>query len=114
MNPDGASTRIAADCTEPTRGIVALATREPVHVLAMTSRRMLAASGYLAKLFQVFAELDVPVDLIPTAEVSVAVTVEADAPTARRAGASLSRRSPLPRSFCSCSPGRLRPIGRCC
>ena len=46
-------------------------------------RRMLEASGYLAKLFEVFGELEVPVDLITTAEVSVAVTVEHDAPVAR-------------------------------
>ena len=83
MRPDGAFTRIAADCADPTRGIAALASRGPVTALTMTSRRMLEASGYLAKLFEVFGELDVPVDLITTAEVSVAVTVEHDAPVAR-------------------------------
>ncbi|MCK5945284.1 MAG: aspartate kinase [Planctomycetes bacterium] len=87
MRPDGGFTRIASDCTDPTRGIAALASRGPITVVTMTSRRMLEASGYLAKLFEVFAELEVPVDLIATAEVSVAVTVEHDAPVARLAAA---------------------------
>ncbi|HEB53014.1 MAG TPA: aspartate kinase [bacterium] len=83
MRPDGAFTRIDHRPHRPARGIAALAARGPVSVMTMTSRRMLAASGYLAKLFAVFGEHEVPIDLIATAEVSVACTVEADAPIPR-------------------------------
>ncbi|MEZ6038043.1 MAG: aspartate kinase [Planctomycetota bacterium] len=83
QRPDGAFTRIDAKATRDGAGIAALASRGPVTVLTMTSRRMLEASGYLARLFAVFGEHDVSIDLIATAEVSVACTVEADAPVAR-------------------------------
>ena len=83
MRPEGASTRIDRQSNENANGITALASRGPVTVLTMTSRRMLDASGYLAQLFDVFGELDIPVDLVTTAEVSVACTVEADAPIQR-------------------------------
>ncbi|MFK7738691.1 MAG: aspartate kinase [Planctomycetota bacterium] len=88
--PEGAHTRIVPNERSSTggredarRGIVALASRGPVAVLTMTSRRMLDASGYLARLFAVFGELEVSIDLLATAEVSVACTVEADAPIAQ-------------------------------
>lgn len=83
MQPDGAFTRIDRNADETAGGIAALASRGPITVLTMTSRRMLDASGYLARLFQVFGELDIPIDLVTTAEVSVACTVEADAPIER-------------------------------
>ncbi|MEM7202094.1 MAG: aspartate kinase [Planctomycetota bacterium] len=82
MQPHGRHTRIEPH-DAPGTGITALAARGPVTVLTMTSRRMLEASGYLAQLFAVFGEMNIPVDLIATAAVSVACTVEADAPVAR-------------------------------
>jgi aspartate kinase len=42
----------------------------------MTSSRMLGAYGFLARLFAIFDELHVSVDLITTSEVSVSVTVD--------------------------------------
>jgi aspartate kinase len=62
------------------RPVTALATRGPITILTVTSSRMLAQSGFLARLFEVFARLGVPVDLVATAEVSVSMSVEADAP----------------------------------
>jgi aspartokinase len=44
---------------------------------------MLATSGYLAKLFAAFGALDICIDLVVTAEISVACTVEPDAPVDR-------------------------------
>lgn len=64
----------------PRNGVAALACRGPVTVLTMTSTRMLAASGYLARLFAAFGQLGICIDLVVTAEVSVACTVESDAP----------------------------------
>ncbi|MBP8299068.1 MAG: aspartate kinase [Planctomycetes bacterium] len=69
--------------TTARNGLAALATRGPVTVLTMTSTRMLAASGYLARLFAAFGELGICVDLVVTAEVAVSCTVEPDAPLER-------------------------------
>jgi aspartate kinase len=84
QRPEGAFTTIDPRSTVAARnGIAALATRGPVTVLTMTSTRMLATSGYLAKLFAAFGALDICIDLVVTAEISVACTVEPDAPIDR-------------------------------
>lgn len=84
LRPFGAFTTIDPRARHGDRGqIAALACRGPVTVLTMTSTRMLATSGYLARLFAAFGELGICVDLVATAEVSVTCTVEPDAPIER-------------------------------
>ncbi|MCR9244275.1 MAG: aspartate kinase [bacterium] len=80
LKPHGQFTTIDPRRRHDRRGVAALAHRGPVIVLTMTSTRMLASAGYLARLFEVFGRLDICVDLVVTAEVSVACTVEPDAP----------------------------------
>ncbi|WP_306590734.1 aspartate kinase [Geothrix sp. 21YS21S-4] len=77
--PHGRFTTIAAE-VRTGRPITALASRGPVTVLTVSSSRMLAQSGFLARLFEVFGRRGVSVDLVATAEVSVSLTVEADVP----------------------------------
>ncbi|BDU75791.1 lysine-sensitive aspartokinase 3 [Mesoterricola sediminis] len=77
--PQGRFTTITAE-VRTGRPVTALAHRGPVSVLTVASARMLNQSGFLAKLFDVFARHKVSVDLISTAEVSVSLTVEGDAP----------------------------------
>ena len=77
--PEGRFTTITGE-VRTGRPITALASRGPVTVLTVGSTRMLAQSGFLARLFDVFRRLAVSVDLVATAEVSVSLTVEADAP----------------------------------
>lgn len=77
--PEGRFTTITGE-VRTGRPVTALATRGPITVLTVASSRMLAQSGFLARLFEVFARKGVSVDLIATAEVSVSLTVEADAP----------------------------------
>lgn len=79
--PQGGFTTITGE-VRTGRPVTALAQRGPVTVLTVASARMLNQSGFLAKLFDVFARHKVSVDLIATAEVSVSLTVEADAPLA--------------------------------
>jgi len=79
QRPDGRFTTIRAESSGG-RPVVALASRGPVHVMTVTSSRMLAQAGFLARLFGVFGRLNVSVDLVATAEVSVSLTVDADAP----------------------------------
>jgi aspartate kinase len=77
--PQGRFTTITAE-VRTGRPVTALAQRGPITVLTVTSANMLNQSGFLAKLFDVFARHRISVDLISTAEVSVSLTVEADAP----------------------------------
>jgi aspartate kinase len=77
--PQGRFTTITAE-VRTGRPVTALAHRGPVTILTVTSARMLNQSGFLARLFDVFARHKVSVDLVATAEVSVSLTVEADAP----------------------------------
>lgn len=82
LRPAGRFTTIRGT-SRGARSVTALATRGPVHVLTVTSSRMLAQAGFLARLFEVFGDEGVSVDLVATAEVSVSLTVEADAPLER-------------------------------
>jgi aspartate kinase len=77
--PDGRFTTIRSH-TAVGRSVTALASRGPIVLLTVTSTRMLAQAGFLARLFEVFGRLGVSVDLVATAEVSVSLSVEADAP----------------------------------
>lgn len=79
--PQGSFTRITG-LVASGREVTALASRGPVSVLTVTSSRMLAQSGFLARLFDVFARHKVSVDLVATAEVSVSLTVDATVPLA--------------------------------
>lgn len=79
QKPEGRFSTIAAE-VRTGRPITALASRGPVTVLTVSSSRMLAQSGFLARLFEVFGRRGVSVDLVATAEVSVSMTVEADVP----------------------------------
>ena len=79
QKPEGRFTTISAE-VRTGRPITALASRGPVTVLTVSSTRMLAQSGFLARLFDVFGRRGVSVDLVATAEVSVSLTVEADVP----------------------------------
>ncbi|MDP2877535.1 MAG: lysine-sensitive aspartokinase 3 [Holophaga sp.] len=77
--PQGRFTTITGE-VRTGRPVTAIASRGPVTVLTVSSARMLNQSGFLARLFDVFARYGVSVDLIATAEVSVSLTVEADVP----------------------------------
>ncbi len=79
QKPEGRFTTISSE-VRTGRPITALASRGPVTVLTVSSTRMLAQSGFLARLFEVFGRRGVSVDLVATAEVSVSLTVEAEEP----------------------------------
>ena len=54
----------------------AIALKEGITVVHMTSNKMLGAHGFLARLFAVFESLQISIDLITTSEVSVSVTLD--------------------------------------
>ena len=81
MRPDGKfSTITARGGTGSPRPATAIASRSPIQVITIESTRMLAQSGFLGRIFEVFGRLGVSVDVVATAEVSVSLTVEPNAP----------------------------------
>ncbi len=77
--PVGGFTTITAEARSE-RAVTALACRSPITVLTVDSTRMLDQPGFLARVFDVFRTHEVSVDLVATAEVSISLTVEPDAP----------------------------------
>ena len=58
-------------------GLVTAITYKPSQAMVhICSTRMLGQSGFLAKVFQVFADLRISVDVIATSEVSISLTLE--------------------------------------
>ena len=57
-------------------GVCAIATKSSITIVTMQSYRMLNAYGFLSRIFAVFAQYHIPVDIVTTSEVSVSVTVE--------------------------------------
>lgn len=81
LRPDVPGTQIQAET--PGAGLRALAAISNVTVVTVESSRMLNAYGFLATLFAVFDRHRIAVDLVATSEVSVSVTVDAEAPIDR-------------------------------
>jgi len=73
-NPEGQGTRIAAGV--PSEGPKAVAYKQQVTVLNVSSGRMLMAYGFLRSIFEIFERHKTPVDLVATSEVSVSMTID--------------------------------------
>lgn len=56
--------------------IKAIAFRKEVVTITICSNRMLGAYGFMSKVFQIFENLKIPVDIVTTSEVSISVTVD--------------------------------------
>jgi aspartate kinase len=65
----------AGDTTGPS-GPRAVAYRKGITVVLLSQPKMLMASGYLRKVFEVFERHDTAVDLIATSEVSISLTLD--------------------------------------
>lgn len=76
QNPGSPGTRITRDGAEASAGPRSIARKKNITMLHVTSTRMLGTHGFLARFFEVFADLAISVDLIATSEVSVTVTVD--------------------------------------
>ena len=75
-NPTLPGTLITRTGQEGSAGPRSIARKKNVTMVHVTSNKMLGAHGFLAKFFDVFAQLGISVDLIATSEVSVTVTVD--------------------------------------
>ena len=77
--PDGRFTSVREKVSDRDPAL-ALASRAGITVLTISSNRMLDQSGFLARIFEIFGRHGVSVDLVATAEVSLSLTVDDDAP----------------------------------
>jgi aspartate kinase len=75
-NPSSPGTLITREGDDRGNGPRSVARKRHVTVVHMTSNKMLGAHGFLARIFDVFEQLAISVDLIATSEVSVSVTVD--------------------------------------
>lgn len=75
-NVTSPGTLVTAEGETAGDGPRAIALKRGVTVVHMTSNKMLGAHGFLARLFAIFEQMEVSVDLITTSEVSVSVTID--------------------------------------
>lgn len=75
FNPENRGTLITASA-QASGTIRAVAAKKDITALFLNSPRMLMTHGFLAQVFQVFDRHKVPIDLIATSEVSVALTID--------------------------------------
>jgi aspartate kinase len=73
-NPGGKGTRITFDA--PRRAVSAIAGKGGVTVLKVSAAKMLFARGFLRRVFEIFEQNGVSVDVVATSEVSVSMTVD--------------------------------------
>jgi aspartate kinase len=70
---------IVRDAKSSDAGVVkSIAFKEHITLISITSTRMLMMHGFLARVFEVFADYEKSVDVIATSEVSISLTVDSD------------------------------------
>jgi aspartate kinase len=75
-NPSSPGTLITRAASHAPTGPRSIARKKGITVVHVMSNKMLGTHGFLARLFSVFEQLAISVDLIATSEVSVTVTVD--------------------------------------
>jgi acetolactate synthase regulatory subunit len=74
--PEGTGTVITFEA--PRRGVSAIAGKNDVTLIRVSSPRMLLTEGFMRALFEVFARHHTSVDVVSTSEVSVSLTVDSN------------------------------------
>lgn len=72
--PDSAGTLILASYEEPGATIRSVVYKRRIHLISLTSPRMLQQHGFLARVFDAAARHQIDVDLVATSEVSITMT----------------------------------------
>lgn len=76
MNPYGSGTLIVGN-GDIKDGVKSVSFKENIKVINIFSAKMIDASGFLSKIFDIFSQNKVSVDLISTTEASISVTCDA-------------------------------------
>jgi aspartate kinase len=74
MQPDAPGTTISNE-TEAGK-IKAIAAKDNITAIKIKSGRMLLATGFLRKVFEIFEIYKTPIDMVTTSEVGVSVTID--------------------------------------
>lgn len=74
--PDAPDTVVYFDAEMSPRTVKAIARKKGVHIVHVTSARMLGAYGFLRAIFEVFEKHRTVVDIVTTSEVSVSLSTE--------------------------------------
>ena len=77
FEPENPGTKISAD-VERAFAVRAIAFKKDITVITITSSRMLMAYGFLSKVFDIFEQYHVSVDVVTTSEVSISITVDSN------------------------------------
>jgi aspartate kinase len=77
MNPDAEGTII--DNVIVRGKIKAVAAKDNITAIKIKSSRMLLATGFLRKIFEIFESYQTPIDMIATSEVGVSMSIDNDA-----------------------------------
>ncbi|MBI2076281.1 MAG: aspartate kinase [Candidatus Aenigmarchaeota archaeon] len=64
-------------------GIISIASKKNIKVINIRSPKMFLAYGFIARIFDIFANLRIPVDLVSTSEVNISVTIDGKYDTER-------------------------------
>jgi aspartate kinase len=75
-DPGGPDTIVYFDAEMTPRTVKAIACKSGVHIVHITSARMLGAYGFLRAIFEVFERHRTGVDIVTTSEVSVSLSLE--------------------------------------
>ena len=75
MNPEGKGTAILQSSFIED-GVKSISCKENINVINIFSTKMINVSGFLKKVFEIFSENKVSVDLISTSEANISVTVD--------------------------------------
>ena len=74
LDPEDPGTLITRDCI--LEDYKAVAAKDGISVIRISSDRMLMAYGFLRKVFEIFEAYRTPIDMITTSEVSVSLTID--------------------------------------
>ncbi|MHC4931471.1 MAG: aspartate kinase [Planctomycetota bacterium] len=77
-SPELEGTLILAEAPQTRGAVKSIAYKRGIILLTISSSRMLMQSGFMARIFEIFAHYDLSVDLVATSEVTVSVTVDSE------------------------------------
>lgn len=77
-NPAHDGTTIVKESEAPQNGVRSITCKRNVILIDIVSTRMLHARGFMAKVFNVFADCGISVDMLASSEISISLTVNSD------------------------------------
>ena len=76
MNPSHAGTTIIKNCPEDGMDVKAITAKRNVLLINVSSSRMFNSYGFLERIFKIFEDYEISIDLISTSEVTLSLTIE--------------------------------------